>query len=415
MMQATKTEYRPLSEDSRALQEAFRQFSLTSATLEVSYRELQLEARRLSVELAAANADLQRTLAEKERVKNYLRNILDSLTNGVLVVDESRNIQTCNPAAVRLLDLDADACCKALDSVALPLELRRWMELAIGTEGSTEDMELQMESNAGSRHMIVASSPLPGNNAGRSGTAFIFRDVTRLKELELKTQRDQRLRAMGEMAVELAHEVRNPLGSIELFASLLGGELQDKPQLKGWADQVVTSVKCLNTIVTNMLTFTRASQPHFRTIDLTAVVDETLSFMGPVFEQRRIRMEAPEDRTPIPVEGDPEMLRQLLINLMMNAMQAMPEQGRLSLRVVRQALSIQIEVEDTGIGIPAENLARIFDPFFTTSEKGTGLGLAIAHQIVVRHNGSIKASSEFGKGTLFTISLPVSANGFDAC
>ena len=229
-------------------------------------------------------------------------------------------------------------------------------------------------------------------------------------------QRSQRMQAMGEMAVQLAHEIRNPLGSIELFASLLANELHDRMDLKGWAGQIVTGVKFLNTIVTNMLTFTRVSRPQFQRFDLRKMIDDTLLFFEPVFVQRNVQVVRPHSEASLIIEADAEMLRQMLINLLMNGLQAMSERGQLSVRVSsRDSINAEIEVEDSGIGIPEENLDKIFDPFFTTNEKGTGLGLSLVHQIVRKHNGTIKAHSQFGKGTRFTVALPLQIEGLPAC
>jgi signal transduction histidine kinase len=220
-------------------------------------------------------------------------------------------------------------------------------------------------------------------------------------------QRAQRLQAMGEMAVQLAHEIRNPLGSIELFAALLSKELQDKADQKNWADQIVTGVKFLNTIVTNMLTFTKVSRPAFARFNLQKMIDETLVFLQPVCVQRNIHVKGSSSRQPLFIEGDREMLRQMLVNLLMNGLQAMREEGMLHVLATANEGTVEIEVRDTGVGIPAENLSRIFDPFFTTNEQGTGLGLSLVHQIVEKHNGSITVDSQFGRGTRFRITLPV--------
>lgn len=247
-----------------------------------------------------------------------------------------------------------------------------------------------------------------------------LQEETRRLSLELaaaneELQRAQRLQAMGEMAVQLAHEIRNPLGSIDIFASLLANELRDKAELKNWADQIVAGVKFLNTIVTNMLTFTKVSRPQFTPLDLTQVIDETLVFFEPVCEQRNIRARRVDSGQSLTIEADGDMLRQMLINLLMNGLQAMPEQGELTVRARLQgADTVEIGVEDTGIGIPEENLKRIFDPFFTTNERGTGLGLSLVHRIVEKHRGTIAATSRFGKGTRFSIMLPVVQNREEA-
>jgi signal transduction histidine kinase len=138
------------------------------------------------------------------------------------------------------------------------------------------------------------------------------------------------------------------------------------------------------------------------------LISETLNFIEPVFRQRNVILEKPSIHEGIRIDGDPEMLRQMLINLFMNSLQAMPEKGTLSVKLrANHGEAVEIEVEDTGIGIPPENLGRIFDPFFTTNERGTGLGLSLVHQIIEKHQGRVVADSEFGKGTRFTISLPL--------
>jgi len=387
------------------LQQAFCEFSKASAALENSYHELQLEARRLSEELATANSELQRTLAEKERVRSYLRNILHSLGNGVLVLNASRCVQVSNPNASRILGISEDQLTGSIGDLRISTDLRKWMERAFAAEGHIDELETVVKNGNSKRHVMVSATRL-ANPDGESGLVFIFTDITRLRELELKTQRDQKLQAMGEMAVELAHEIRNPLGSIDLFASLLSSELTHDERLRQWSEQIVTSVKFLNTIVTNMLTFSRSAVPEFQTLDVVELVHETLDFMDPVFHQRNVEVSRPEHES-VYVEGDRQMLWQALINLMMNALQAMPDQGAISIQVCKSKDLAVIAINDSGIGIAPENLDRIFDPFFTTSDKGTGLGLALVHQIVEKHRGAITASSEPGKGSRFTISVPL--------
>jgi len=273
------------------------------------------------------------------------------------------------------------------------------------------DAELHWNNLAGHEQFLSVSgslvSDVQGNN---SGLTIVLKDITRLKELELQSQRAKQLQAMGEMAVQLAHEIRNPLGSIELFASLLRNELRGQDDYRGWADQIVTGVKFLNNIVTNMLTFARTSRPQAKPLELKGLILETLAFVEPVLQQRKIHLQRPEpEGNAVLCMGDAGMLRQMFLNLFMNALQAMPESGQLAVRVQSDHRgTVRIEVEDSGIGIPSQNLGRIFDPFFTTHEKGTGLGLALVHQIVENHQGRIAAESAFGKGTRFTIWLPES-------
>jgi PAS domain S-box-containing protein len=398
--------------DFQRLIQAFDVFNHASESLQQSYNELQVEAHRLAAELAVANAELERSLEEKESFRSYLRNILESLSNGVLVIDREARAAVCNPAAATLLGLSLEALksARTYRDLAIPPSLKQFITAARGSEtGPPADAELHWNNAAGQEQFLsVSASAVSDAQGNNTGLTIVLKDITRIKELEIQTQRAKQLQAMGEMAVQLAHEIRNPLGSIELFASLLGNELKGQEDFKGWADQIVTGVKFLNNIVTNMLTFTRTSKPQTKPLNLNELILETLAFVEPVLQQRKICLDRPGagDNAPLCM-GDAGMLRQMFLNLFMNALQAMPESGRLAVRSrPGQPGTIKVEVEDSGIGIPSENLGRIFDPFFTTHEKGTGLGLALVHQIVEKHQGRITADSEFGKGTRFTIWLP---------
>jgi len=213
---------------------------------------------------------------------------------------------------------------------------------------------------------------------------------------------------MGEMAVELAHEIRNPLGSIELFASLLVKELSGDP--KRWAENIRMGIRSLNTIVSNMLHFTNPAAPEFSMLDLHELIEEVVKFAAPIMQQRQVHVAMDLSAASPVICGNRELLKQMMLNLVFNAMKAMPSEGSLTIRTrnigrtteeVHELLELQIR--DTGVGIPPENLNRIFDPFFTTNKNGTGLGLSVVHQIVEQHSGSIRVSSEVNQGTTFTI------------
>jgi signal transduction histidine kinase len=395
------------------LMEAFEAFNRTSAELQKSYDELQSEARRLSIELADTNAELERNLREKERVKSYLKNILESLTTGVMVFSQTGELTIFNPAVPFLLNLNSNRpLLQEPDGIALlPEELTRFVKAALTEDGcSMEEIEIKIATSVAKekeRFLTVSTSRLKNQAGENDGLILILKDISRLKELEYINQRAQRLQAMGEMAVQLAHEIRNPLGSIELFASLIRQEVPTGGDVASWADQVVTGVKFLNTVVTNMLSFSRGFEPRYSKFDFIETVNSTLSFLDPVFQQREIQVDRPNASSQIGMEGDPDMMKQMLMNLLMNALQAMPAKGRISIQVNSQGEDeLSLGVADTGIGIPPEHLEKVFDPFFTTSERGNGLGLALVHQIVQKHQGRIAVKSQLGQGTCFSMVFP---------
>ena len=217
---------------------------------------------------------------------------------------------------------------------------------------------------------------------------------------ELEREREERIRlerlaAMGEMAMELAHEIRNPLGSIELYASMLEGE---------YAEQIVRSVRLLNHSVTNVLQFGKPIAPAPERISVNRLLEGTRAFLQPIAQQKRIRlvMDCEPDSSAV---ADLELLHRMLLNLVLNALRETPTDGTVRLQGRVAGSDVLIAVEDTGPGIQEEKLTRIFDPMFSTSRDGCGLGLPIVKRIVESHNGKVTVSSS-REGTRFLITLP---------
>lgn len=221
---------------------------------------------------------------------------------------------------------------------------------------------------------------------------------------ELEREREERIRlerlaAMGEMAMELAHEIRNPLGSIELYASMLEGE---------YAEQILQSVRMLNHSVTNVLQFGKPIFPVLARISIRRLLEGIRGFLQPIAEQKKIQIATDCDPDCYAL-ADHELLHRMLLNLVLNALREVPTEGTVRLKGRVAGCDLLIEVEDTGPGIQEDRIARIFDPLFAASREGSGLGLPIVKRIVESHNGTItvgSASREMGTGTRFLISIP---------
>ncbi|MFQ5560271.1 MAG: PAS domain-containing sensor histidine kinase [Nitrospinota bacterium] len=223
--------------------------------------------------------------------------------------------------------------------------------------------------------------------------------------------RNQRLREMGEMAARIAHEIRNPLGSIELNTSLLGRGLdEDKKKI---TDRILASTRSLNAVVSNLLYYTKAPKPSIRKVYLPQLIDELLFFIEFMLNQQKIIVEKKYTGEGV-VLGDTELLKQVFLNILRNAVQAMPSGGSLGVKIKQESNACMqgetayttVEFSDTGCGIHPENLKKIFYPFFTSKENGTGLGLAIAQNIMDSLQGRINAVNKPGRGSTFTVSLP---------
>jgi len=230
-----------------------------------------------------------------------------------------------------------------------------------------------------------------------------------LAEKNRAIERSRRLAAMGEMAARVAHEIRNPLGSMAIFASILERELAAEPEKQQLASHITTGIKSLDNLLSNMLLFASSPEARLKPVDMRKVIEDSL-LLAKGHERNDVSVKA-EFCGQTSIMADGVLLRQLFLNLIINSVDAMDEGGELKIRT-RLADDdrhryMEIRVSDTGRGIGKEHIDRVFDPFFTTKDRGTGLGLAIVSTVVNAHGGFIDVASVQGEGTTFTIGLPL--------
>ncbi|MBC8413820.1 MAG: ATP-binding protein [Nitrospira sp.] len=226
----------------------------------------------------------------------------------------------------------------------------------------------------------------------------------KIAELEKHHKMNLRLIAMGEMAATIVHEVRSPLCSIELFATMLSNDLQGTAHSE-MANGISTGIKSLNNILTNMLLFAKPKKPAMNNIKLAQVMDESIAILAPLMQTRNIIVE--KFFKDITICGDAELLKQVFMNIVMNAVQSMSEGGVVKISINSDEEEGVVSIEDAGEGIALDNIESIFDPFFSTKESGTGLGLAIAYRIVQSHGGVIRAERNEVLGSTFSVCLPI--------
>lgn len=220
-------------------------------------------------------------------------------------------------------------------------------------------------------------------------------------------RRADRLSALGELSAGLAHEIRNPLGSIEGAVQILGRRDLPENAREEFTDLAGREVVRLKGLLTHFLEFARPQSPRITTCEVDSLLQSVVKLASETANMAKVvlRMETPESLRPVSV--DPEQIRQVLLNLVINAVQAMPSGGHITLRAHPNGDWVGVDVEDEGVGIPPEHLERVFDPFFTTRSNGTGLGLSIAYQIVSQHGGHIAVKKNPQRGMTFSVTLPV--------
>jgi two-component system sensor histidine kinase FlrB len=392
------------------LADAFSEFIAAAARLEGSYAELQGQVAHLSLELAERNAALNASLAENERMRAALQQIVDSMPCGVLVLENNGTLSMINPEGMRLLELaPAKAGSDSLESLEA-LSAHAGIDFAsFAGEDRTPDGEQEFSVvAAGSKRWIEvrnrrlyagdSNSLEPGSSRRSSQTILILRDVTAHKQAEQERERARRATALAEVAAMLAHEIRNPLASLELFAGLIaesesvssscGSEMQ-------WISHMRAGIRSLSGTVNNVLSFHGAGFPSLAALALAETIESSVEFVRPIAEQAGVALEFAAEATDTLILGNASGLQQA--------------GGQVRVSLVSHSRAdglVQIEVADTGSGIRAGQLEDIFRPGFSGSGKTSGLGLAVCGQIVRQHGGQMRVSSKLGSGTTFYVELP---------
>jgi len=405
------------------LQKSFEEFNQATIRLQESYASLEAKFAGLNREMEAKNIELSKAIAEKEEATNDLKNILESLITGVVVTDLTERIRTVNRCAEVYFG-EAEESLRGRHISDLLGDTVDGSGKAIPpSEAFRHDAGHKIRR--GGKILEVFGSPVRARDGRETGTVFVIRDITKIEMLEDMAKRTEKLVAMGEMAANIAHEIRNPLGSIELFASLLTKELTDEKE-KSWASNIITSVKNMDNKISNLLIFARNRSPIFKRLNIHDILKDVLVFSSQLMDQEQISISISyADFDPV-IKGDDEMLKQVFLNLILNALQAMPDGGTLSITTGpytglnaagRTKSYVEIQVADSGMGIRREYLEKIFDPFFSTKERGSGLGLAIVHSILDMHQGLIAADNRAGGGAVLNVLLPLLEEGdkIDSC
>ena len=414
--------------DIEALIKNMEAFNGVTEQLQRSYDDLQVRVKQLDLELESKNTELEKNLIEKEEVKNYLNDILESLTNGVIVVDRRGSITTFNKTAGTLTGLKPQSCLAKTLKEVFPFDLFENMVARL-EKNRGETISRDQDITTPDKKIInirVSASRVLDNHGGQIGTVLILQDRTDLRRLEELAHRNQRLREMGEMAAGIAHEIRNPLASIELFASLLKKDLEGEHEKAKLVQHIRAGVKNMDRIISTLLLFAKSSQPSRQQCDINLLMSQLMDGLDDVKVPENIKVRLDFGKEEMLANGDRGLLRQVFPNLIRNAIQAMPEGGELHIQT-RKALIpardndggaadrkfIAVTITDTGGGISPDDLEKVFNPFFTTKDKGTGLGLAISHNIIKAHQGTIEAVCEEGKSTSFKIKIPCWDEDFD--
>jgi PAS domain S-box-containing protein len=392
------------------IEAALRLFDETTTALSARISRLEEVLVQKQQELVAANAKLKDNITQLDRTTAWLNLVMESVASGVVAIDDEGVVTTCNRAAEDALagalsdPIGADWSAVFPDS---PL-----LAVLAGSPGSS--YERQVRGRDGRMRVLAAkAAPLKGPDGQLIGAVEVFDDVTEVRRLQESVERADRLKQLGEMAAGVAHEIRNPLNGIEGFASLLQRDLPSDDKRQRFAAHIVEGVRTLNRTVSALLAFTNPRRIEKRAVVPGSLANDCLELVRAgqdVAGATPVLLELDDRGGPAPVELDGVQVKQVLLNLVQNAVQAVlgtgRSDGRVLVTVTRDANHVVFTVDDNGPGVPREERQRIFTPFYTTKDQGTGLGLAIAHTVVSLHGGSLTVDDAPGGGARFRVVLP---------
>lgn len=352
--------------------------------------------------------------AELAQLKDFNESIIESITVGIIALTPEGRVTMWNSAAEQLLGiarpqalerpieelLDADLL-RALRDVTQPYGWAVPEARNIYKFRWRADPERDLVLN-------VSIVPLRMRSGDPSGSLLVLEDMTHRVRLEEQLQQREKLSSLGLLAAGIAHEVNTPLAGISSYTQMLLKQWPADDPRRALLEKIQTQVLRASQIVSSLLNFARMERPIVSPLDIRAVLDETLQLLEPQLRNTRIEVVKRYAEQLPPILGDATKLQQVFMNLILNARDAMPEGGRLTVTAYVSDGHVCVDVEDTGVGIPPEHIPRIYDPFFTTKGvgRGTGLGLALSYGIIQEHAGRIFVESQVGRGTRFTIALP---------
>jgi two-component system sensor histidine kinase HydH len=332
----------------------------------------------------------------------YTQNIIESIPVGILTLDAADQIVSCNRNTEEFFGYPLSAMQgKGLDN-ALPdcsISIKEACESLIGYE-----TECIGPCGKGTP-LRISCSPLLNTHNEVIGKVLIIQDLSLIKEMELQLERSRRLAALGKMAAGIAHEIRNPLGTLRGFAQFFGNQLDFLPDGKNYSKLMISEIDRLNHTVSGLLQFSRPREPQRQDIAMDTLFEKTVSMMEADISSKNVELQWRKD-SEISINADPDLMLQVLMNLLKNSINATPAGGTISLSCRRDNHYVKITISDNGCGMSQEVRERMFDPFYTTTRSGTGLGLAVSHQIIEQHGGVFEVATHLQEGTSITIRLP---------
>ncbi|MGB9875509.1 MAG: ATP-binding protein [bacterium] len=371
--------------------------------------DLSFRLPRYSGEIGEIAEAVNRLGAALEEARDYTRYVLENISTGIISLDEEGKITVFNPAAEKLLGVKASEALGsgyegAIMKSSIPQKSKLLSLIKEHKEGEQAVVISALKPEP--LELGVSISSLFSSKGTFTGKIITIEDLSMKRKLEELLRRSDRLAALGLFLSGIAHEVRNPLTSIKGFLQLLLSRKLILPEGINAASLVIKETERLNKLLTDLLSFASPAPAKIERKNVLEILERTLTLLEDQIKRQGVEVVKELENLP-QVEVDEQKLEQVFYNILLNAVQAMPDGGKLTLKAGLFDEEAVISFSDTGPGIPEEHLDKVFDPFFTTKDRGTGLGLAVSHRMMEALGGKIEVQSKKGEGATFVVHLPL--------
>ncbi|MBN2565386.1 MAG: PAS domain-containing protein [Candidatus Eisenbacteria bacterium] len=363
-------------------------------------------------------ATYRSTRTALENMRSYTKNVIDSMASGLVSLDADGKVVSVNPGGRAILGLPGESGERAAGSAAdailrvEPARDKRALDDVLAGSRDVLELETRIELDGASVPVALSASSLRNEEGKRTGTVVLFQDLREIEALKAAVERERHLASLGRLAAGVAHEVRNPLSSLKGFAQLFRSKFDPGSEEERYSEIMIEEVERLDRVVQELLDFAKPQIPDRRPTSPNVIVEEALSLISEDAQFRSVDISLELGDGLPEVLVDPLQMRQAILNVLLNAMEAMEHGGTLTIRTAvshhapEGPPSVVLGVTDTGPGMDAEEISKLFEPFYTTKRRGTGLGLTVVSRVMEQNGGRVDVVSAPGAGTTVSLVLP---------
>lgn len=365
----------------------------------------------MSVKLKHNLSELEQSYVRENQLGQYLTNILKSVANGILVIDKDGRITIFNKSAESITGYESkqfigNSINEFMDITNM--NLRPMIKSALQDDIVVADVEINIKNSQDEEMLVsVDLSQVKDNKKNVVGVVILFKDLSRIKAIEEELRREDRIKTLGELSASIIHDIGNPLSGMSNLIEILKDSSLDRESENEILSLLEKEIKDLNILVIKFLEYSRSSKMEKRNTDISKLIEYLLQLLRIEIVSKKIKVNKTYTNEPIFIKIDERDIKQALLNILINSIHAIGEEGEINIRLIKEKEVLNIIISDNGMGIDKEKIDRIFNPFFTTKKDGTGLGLSIVYKAIKEHKGKIAVKSEPNIGTEFIISLPL--------